>query len=138
MLWSIARLIWAVAMLLVYIYDIELLQDSDTPRWSFLLLFLLFVVCEIIPIIGMLDYSYMNIIGFEHNATNEMNALASGQRSEARPQVQGTSTDSQNISLHSKRERSKSAGKYVRFRMDDPTFDSMSSDPTQPLLKDLS
>ncbi len=59
------RLIWGVATLLVFRYNIELLQDSHTPFWSFVVLLLLIFVCEIIPIIAMLDYSYMNMIGFE-------------------------------------------------------------------------
>jgi hypothetical protein len=64
-LWSLTRLIWGVATLLVFRYNIELLQDSHTPFWSFVVLLLLIFVCEIIPIFAMLDYSYMNMIGFE-------------------------------------------------------------------------
>lgn len=64
-LWSVTRIIWGVATLLVFIYKIELLQDSHTPVWSFIVLLLLFFVCEILPIVAMLDYSYMNMIGFE-------------------------------------------------------------------------
>jgi hypothetical protein len=61
-LWSVTRIIWGVATLLVFMFNIELLQDSHTPFWSFLVLMLLFFVCEIVPIIAMLDYSYMNMI----------------------------------------------------------------------------
>lgn len=61
-LWSVTRLVWGMATLAVFLCHIELLQDSHTPMWSFVVLFLLFVVCEIIPIIAMLDYSYMNMI----------------------------------------------------------------------------
>jgi len=75
--WSLTRIIWGIAMLLVYIYDVELLQDSNTPIWSFMLLFLLFVICEIFPIFAMLDYSFMNIVGFESRASNDRNNLAS-------------------------------------------------------------
>lgn len=57
------RIIWGIATLLVYIYNVELLQDSHTPVWSFVVLLLLFLVCEILPIIAMLDYSYTYIIG---------------------------------------------------------------------------
>lgn len=62
-LWSVTRVIWGVATLCVFLFNIELLQDSNTPFWSFVVLLLLFFVCEIVPIIAMLDYSYMNMIG---------------------------------------------------------------------------
>eukprot|EP00545_Synedropsis_sp_CCMP1620_P001369 CAMPEP_0119010098 /NCGR_PEP_ID=MMETSP1176-20130426/4790_1 /TAXON_ID=265551 /ORGANISM="Synedropsis recta cf, Strain CCMP1620" /LENGTH=286 /DNA_ID=CAMNT_0006962707 /DNA_START=292 /DNA_END=1152 /DNA_ORIENTATION=- len=61
-LWSVTRILWGVATLLVFLFNIELLQDSNTPFWSFVVLLLLFFVCEIVPIIAMLDYSYMNMI----------------------------------------------------------------------------
>jgi hypothetical protein len=64
-LWSITRVIWAIASLLVYVYNIELLQDSNTPVWSFLVLLLLFLVCEILPIVALLDYSYLSMVGLE-------------------------------------------------------------------------
>jgi hypothetical protein len=67
-LWSSTRIIWGVATLLVFIYDIELLQDSHTPFWSFVVLLLLFFVCEILPIIAMLDYSYFST--FESRPTD--------------------------------------------------------------------
>lgn len=57
-LWSFTRVIWGVATLLVYIHDVELLQDTDTPARSFALLFVVFFVCEILPIVILLDYSY--------------------------------------------------------------------------------
>lgn len=66
-LWSMTRLGWGVATLLVFVYKIELLQDSHTPFWSFVVLFLLFFVCEIVPIIATLDYSYMNMIGLDRD-----------------------------------------------------------------------
>ena len=64
-LWSCTRIIWGIATLLVYQYKIELLQDSNTPVWSFVVLLLLFFVCEIIPIVALLDYSYLNMVGLE-------------------------------------------------------------------------
>jgi hypothetical protein len=64
-LWSATRIIWGVATLLVFIYNVELLQDSHTPVWSFVVLLLLFFVCEILPIIAMLDYSYAHMLGME-------------------------------------------------------------------------
>lgn len=77
-LWTFSRLIWGMAMLLVYIFNIELLQESDTPGWSFVTLLILFVLCEIVPMIALLDVSYTNIMGFETNATNDIRKLASG------------------------------------------------------------
>ena len=64
-LWSFTRFIWGVATLLVFIYKIELLQDSNTPFWSFVVLLLLFFVCEILPIVALLDYSYLPMVGIE-------------------------------------------------------------------------
>ncbi|CAB9507449.1 Protein of unknown function (DUF1084) [Seminavis robusta] len=57
-LWSFTRVIWGVATLLVYVDNVELLQDTDTPLWSFVVLFVVFFVCEIVPIVILLDYSY--------------------------------------------------------------------------------
>ena len=64
-LWSLTRVIWGIATLLVFVYNIELLQDSDTPVWSFVVLLLMFFVCEILPIIALLDYSYLSLVGLE-------------------------------------------------------------------------
>ena len=64
-LWSLTRIVWGISTLLVFVYKIELLQDSDTPVWSFLVLLLLFFVCEILPIIVLLDYSYLSLVGLE-------------------------------------------------------------------------
>lgn len=64
-LWSLTRVIWGIATLLVFVYNIELLQDSDTPVWSFVVLLLMFFVCEILPIIALLDYSYFSLVGLE-------------------------------------------------------------------------
>lgn len=64
-LWSLTRVIWGIATLLVFVYKIELLQDSNTPVWSFAVLLLMFLVCEILPIIALLDYSYLSLVGLE-------------------------------------------------------------------------
>jgi hypothetical protein len=61
----LTRLIWGIATLLVFVYKIELLQDSNTPVWSFVVLLLMFFVCEIVPIIALLDYSYLPMVGLE-------------------------------------------------------------------------
>jgi len=63
-LWTVARIMWAVIMLVVYVKGIELLHFSSV------LLGFLFVACEIIPIVVMLDYSYMQIIGFERDESS--------------------------------------------------------------------
>lgn len=78
-LWSLSRVVWGSAMLVIYMENVELLQDSKTPVLSAVVLFFLFLFCEIIPIVIMLDYSYMNMVGFESGASRDMNALASGQ-----------------------------------------------------------
>jgi len=64
-LWSLTRVVWGVATLLVFIYNIELLQDSNTPFWSFVVLLLMFCVCEILPIFVLLDYSFLALVGLE-------------------------------------------------------------------------
>lgn len=65
LLWSLSRIAWGIEMLVVYIYNIELLEDSSSP-WSFLVLFLMFVVFEILPIFALLDHALQNMINFEH------------------------------------------------------------------------
>lgn len=57
-LWSTTRVIWGVVSLLVYVDNVELLQDTDTPLWSFIVLFVVFFICEVVPIVVLLDYSY--------------------------------------------------------------------------------
>ena len=58
-LWTVSRGLFAITMLIVFVCGIELLHFSS------LLLLFLFVACEIVPIAVMLDYSYIQIIGFE-------------------------------------------------------------------------
>lgn len=60
-LWTVSRLSWAIVMLLVYIKGIDLLHYSS------LLMAFLFMVCEILPIVAMLDYSYLHMVGLERN-----------------------------------------------------------------------
>jgi len=57
----VSRILWALIMLVVYVKGIELLHFSSV------LLGFSFVACEIVPIAVMLDYSYMQIIGFERD-----------------------------------------------------------------------
>jgi len=80
LLWSATRVLWGLGMLYVFLANVELLQDSQTPFRSATALFLLLLTCEIIPVLVLLDYSYMSIAGFESGATRDMSALASGQR----------------------------------------------------------
>lgn len=60
-LWTISRLSWAIVMLVVYVKGIDLLHYSS------LLMAFLFIVCEILPIVAMLDYSYLHMVGLERN-----------------------------------------------------------------------
>lgn len=70
-LWSTSRIVWAIAMLLVFIYGIELLQDTF---WTPIVLFLLLFLCEIVPILAMLDYSFIQIIDFEIGSNRNLNS----------------------------------------------------------------
>jgi len=74
-LWSTSRIVWAIAMLLVFIYSIELLQDTV---WTPIVLFLLLFFCEIVPILAMLDYSFIQIIDFEIGSNRNMNSGEGG------------------------------------------------------------
>ncbi|KAL7465943.1 hypothetical protein ACHAXS_006255 [Conticribra weissflogii] len=76
LLWSLSRMIWGAAMLVIYIKDVDLL--STKSGLEPLILFLLFILCEIAPIIVLMDYSFMTIFEFERGATREMSSLASG------------------------------------------------------------
>ncbi|GFH50203.1 hypothetical protein CTEN210_06679 [Chaetoceros tenuissimus] len=60
-MWTASRLSWAIVMLVVYIKGIDLLHYSS------LLMAFLFIVCEILPIVAMLDYSYLHMVGLERN-----------------------------------------------------------------------
>lgn len=74
--WSVARILWGIAMLFIYMWKVELLQsttENGDTNYSFILLLFLFVICEIIPILTMLDYSYLTIIHFESKANNTSN-----------------------------------------------------------------
>ena len=60
-LWTVSRLSWAIVMLVVYVKGIDLLHYSS------LLMAFLFIVCEILPIVAMLDYSNLHMVGLERN-----------------------------------------------------------------------
>jgi len=76
--WSVSRIIWGVSMLVIYIKDVDLLRPGGSG-WSPIILFLLLVLCEIAPIIVLMDYSFMTIFEFADSATREMSSLATGQ-----------------------------------------------------------
>jgi len=75
--WSLTRIVWGVAMLLAWTHDIDLLTSQG--GWSPIILFVLLFFCEIIPIIALMDYSFMTIFDFERGATRAMSDLATGQ-----------------------------------------------------------
>mmetsp|Transcript_40247 Transcript_40247/g.49034 ORF Transcript_40247/g.49034 Transcript_40247/m.49034 type:complete len:136 (-) Transcript_40247:101-508(-) len=64
LIWSVARLLWAITALVSYVFNVDLLRDARSLL-SALGIFAFFMVCEIVPIIAMLDYSYMTLLGFE-------------------------------------------------------------------------
>ena len=76
--WSVTRIVWGVSALILYIHDVDLLRPSQAG-WSPIILFLLLVFCEIGPIIVLMDYSFMTMVGFANEATREMTSLATGQ-----------------------------------------------------------
>lgn len=78
LVWSVGRIIWGFAMLFVYMHDVDLLRPAGSG-WSPLILFLLLVLCEITPIIVLMDYSFMTIFDFADSALREMSSLATGQ-----------------------------------------------------------
>lgn len=69
---------WAVAFLVVYLRNIELLEDSDTPWWSFILI-VLYLACEVVPIYFMLE-SFDYIVGFDMDPKSS-NTLSSDENS---------------------------------------------------------
>jgi len=78
--WSITRILWAMAMFSVFLDDKMNLIRNDSVATTYLYLFFLFFICEILPIIAMLDYSYDAIFEFDARATREMQMLASGEQ----------------------------------------------------------
>jgi len=74
-MWSITRLVWGVSTGIVFLKNIELLDDSKTPFQSSLCLLLLFVGCEIMPILALLDHSYSHMLKFEHRRVFHRSAL---------------------------------------------------------------
>ncbi|KAL7540053.1 hypothetical protein ACHAWF_006574 [Thalassiosira exigua] len=74
--WSVGRIIWGIAMLIIYIQDVDLLRPGGSG-WSPILFFLLLVFCEIAPIIVLCDYSFMTLFEFSDAATREMSSLTS-------------------------------------------------------------
>ena len=73
--WSISRIIWGLSSLTLYTHDVDLLRPSS-GWWSPVLLLLLWIACEISPIIVLMDYSFMTIFEFA-----DVSSLAMGRRS---------------------------------------------------------
>ena len=80
-LWSISRMLWGISTLTLYYRNVDLLRPTTSGTWSPLILFILFVVCEIAPIIVLMDYSFMTIFEFADSATRELSSLATGRHS---------------------------------------------------------
>ncbi|KAL3808073.1 hypothetical protein ACHAXA_006626 [Cyclostephanos tholiformis] len=77
-LWSVSRIIWGISTLTLYFRNVDLLRPTQAGLWSPLVLFILFVSCEIAPLIVLMDYSFMTIFEFADSATREMSLLATG------------------------------------------------------------
>ena len=75
--WSVGRIVWGVSMLFIYRHDVDLLRPTGNG-WSPIVLFLLLVLCEIAPIIVLMDYSFMTIFNFAEQATQQLSSLATG------------------------------------------------------------
>ena len=74
--WSVARIAWGISMLFAWAHDIDLLTSQG--GWSPIILLGLLFFCEIVPIIALMDYSFIAIFDFERRATRAMSSLASG------------------------------------------------------------
>ncbi|GMH97181.1 hypothetical protein TrVE_jg6284 [Triparma verrucosa] len=65
--WSVARVIWGIAMLISFENNIGWVSESDNSLIS-LLLIVLFIACELGPIFISLDYSLLSIVGLSDGA----------------------------------------------------------------------
>jgi hypothetical protein len=61
-------------MLIIYINDVDLLRPSEAS-WAPIIFLLLLILCEIGPIIILMDYSFMTIFEFDSAATREMSLV---------------------------------------------------------------
>lgn len=61
-------------MLIIYMRDVDLLRPSE-GGWAPLIFLLLLIVCEIVPIVVLMDYSFMTIFEFDRTTTREMPLL---------------------------------------------------------------
>ncbi|KAL7494197.1 hypothetical protein ACHAWT_006276 [Skeletonema menzelii] len=73
--WSLSRVVWGISMLMAWTHDIDLLTSQG--GWSPIILFFLLLLCEIVPIIALMDYNRI-IFDFERGATRAMSSLATG------------------------------------------------------------
>ena len=58
-------------MLIIYIRDVDLLRPSE-GGWAPIVFLLLLLLCEIVPIIFLLDYSFMTLFEFDKATTREI------------------------------------------------------------------
>jgi len=75
--WSLARIVWAFSMLFINYHKLRLL-DTEVTLWS-LLIFILFLLCEVAPIFLALDYALPGALDFDQMVLDDMSMLASGQ-----------------------------------------------------------
>ena len=110
-LWSVSRIIWGISTLTLYFRNVDLLRPTQAGMWSPLVLFILFVLCEIAPIVVLVDYSFVTIFEFADSATREMSSLATGRHNltsdgsderESQEHTQGEEPDASTIgeSMH--------------------------------------
>jgi hypothetical protein len=106
--WSVSRIIWGISTLTLYFRNVDLLRPTQAGLWSPLVLFILFVSCEIAPLIVLMDYSFMTIFEFADSATREMSSLATGRHNltsdrlderEAHGLIQAEEQDAPTLSL---------------------------------------
>ena len=104
--WSVSRIIWGISTLTLYFRNVDLLRPTQSGMWSPLVLFVLFVLCEIAPIVVLVDYSFVTIFEFADSATREMTSLATGRHNltsdgsderEAQDPTQGEEPDASTI-----------------------------------------
>lgn len=68
---STTRLVWGISMLIIYIRDVDLLRPSE-GGWAPIVFLLLLILCEIAPIIILMDYSFMTLFEFDKATTREI------------------------------------------------------------------
>ncbi|KAL3796967.1 hypothetical protein HJC23_000720 [Cyclotella cryptica] len=72
--WSLTRIVWGISMLVIYIRDVDLLRPSE-GGWAPIFFLLLLILCEIAPVIILMDYSFVTVFEFDSAATRAMPSL---------------------------------------------------------------